>query len=168
MHKLLLQSLAILLSVVGAAGGALSEVTASEPAPDFALRSLNGPNLRSSEFRSEVVVLNFWASWCARCPDLLPVLETLHRTYAADGVNVLAVAIDGDVALARRTAVELGISYPLLLDESGVASRAYDPGKLPFTVVIGRNGQIEHVEKGFGRDSAARIAEAIDAAVAGQ
>ena len=71
-------------------------------APDFVLKSLDGENLRLSEYRGQIVVMNFWASWCGRCRDQLPSLENLHERYGDSGMQILSVNLDGDIEKARQ------------------------------------------------------------------
>lgn len=166
MHKLLLKSLIGIICLTAAAGLALSAVDSGEAAPDFALPSVSGKNLRLSEYRSEVVIISFWSSWCGRCRDALPALQSLRSQYADDDLHVLAIAIEGDADLAKRTAAELGVQFPMLLDQQGQVSRAYDLGKLPYTVVIDREGRVVTVDKGFRKDSWERVSAEVAALLA--
>jgi peroxiredoxin len=111
-------------------------------APDFALKSTTGDNFRLSEYRSEVVAIVFWASWCGACREQLPALERLQQALAADGLRVLSVNFDDKPAAAREAAQAAGVSFPVLMDPAGEAGRLYDVGKLPQVVVVDRNGRL--------------------------
>jgi peroxiredoxin len=129
-----------------------------EAAPDFALPSLHDGNLRLSEYRSEVVVLAFWASWCARCNQAMPLYKSLYSQYQASGLQVLTVAIDGEPDIAKQLVEDFGLEFPILLDRDHQVSRMYELGKMPMTVVIDREGRVVFIDSGFRGDSVKRIA----------
>ena len=129
-----------------------------EPAPDFVLPSLTDGNLRLSEYRSEVVVLTFWASWCARCNQAMPLYKSLYRQYQASGLQVLAVAIEGKSDIAMQLGKDFSIDFPILVDMNHQVSRMYELGKMPMTVVINREGEVVFIDSGFRGDSVKHIA----------
>ena len=90
-----------------------------ESAPDFALKVLGreGQTITLSDLRGQVVLLDFWASWCQPCMDGLPDTEALHRAYKARGLKVIGINIEGDAAKAGQAARELGLSFPILMSE---------------------------------------------------
>ena len=120
-------------------------------APDFALKSTTGPNLRLSEYRGEVVLLTFWASWCGECRTQLKEFEALHQSYGESGLAVLAVNLDPQMAQARDTAQSLGLTYPVLHDVGGVVGEMYEVDDMPLVVFIDREGQVREVVEGFSR-----------------
>ena len=75
---------------------AAAALQVDEMAPDFVLRSLDDGNLRLSEFRSEVVVLNFWSVWCSNCRDAASALEEFYQQYESAGLQVLSVGVTGN------------------------------------------------------------------------
>ncbi len=102
--KLLARALAmlfVLALLAQLAHVALARDLGHVAAPDFALKSTAGRNIRLSEYRSEVVALAFWASWCGDCRDQLPALERLQQALAADGLQVLTVSFDDQTEQAR-------------------------------------------------------------------
>ena len=117
------------------------------PAPDFALPSAGGSNLRLSEYRSDVVVLNFWADWCGKCSDAVAALDVLHDRHAAEGLRVFTVDVDGN----RHSDLvsDTGVGYPVLFDIDSRVSKTYDLNRLPVTVLIDREGTVRFVQKGF-------------------
>jgi len=139
------------LGVLIAAGIAVSMATAAPPAtaPDFTLERLDGPNLRLGEQRGQVVMLNFWASWCAPCKQEMPHLNRLHDKYRDTGFVLLGINVDDDPAKAAADAARLGIRFPVLLDQAKVVSKLYRLGAMPTTVVIDRDGRVRHVHEGY-------------------
>jgi peroxiredoxin len=128
---------------------AMAAVTPQAPAPDFTLHSLGGPNLRLQEQRGRVVMLNFWATWCAPCRQEMPQLSKLYDKYRASGFVMLGVNIDDDVARATDVATKLDLKFPVLLDTDKIVSRLYDLGSMPTTVLIDRDGRVRYLHHGY-------------------
>jgi len=119
------------------------------PAPDFTLKTLDGPALRLAEQRGQVVLVNFWASWCAPCKVEMPHLNRLADKYRDIGVVLLAVNVDDDPKKAAAEARKLGINFPVLLDTAKTASKAYQLQAMPTTVLVDRDGKLRHVHQGY-------------------
>lgn len=115
---------------------------AGATAPDFVLKDLDGRNLRLSEYRGEVVVLAFWASWCGTCRDNLAGLNTLPVAGGDSAPVVLGVNLDGDAARAAPFARALGLRFPTLIDQKQSVGRLYDVGQLPLTLLVDREGVV--------------------------
>jgi thiol-disulfide isomerase/thioredoxin len=118
-------------------------------APDFALRSMQGPSMRLSEHLGEVVVINFWATWCGPCRQEMPLLDELYGKYKQAGLVMLSVNIDESVEPAIEMAQTLKVSYPVLFDTRKEVSRAYDVGAMPVTVLVDRAGVARYVSEGY-------------------
>lgn len=112
-----------------------------------------GPTLQS--LRGQVVVLEFWATWCGACRALLPTLNGWHERFAAGGGRVVSVTMD-PAAKAARDAAVLGLRYPVLADPEGETTQAYQAFALPTLFVIDRAGVVRDVSVGY---DPARIAE---------
>ncbi len=122
-----------------------------DPAPDFALKSLDGPNLRLSEFRGRVVLLGFWASWCGDCRAQMRRLGGLAERYAGAGFDLLAVNLDTDTGQARDAVDALDLGFPVLHDVGGTVSAAYDVSSMPYVLVIDRDGVVRAEFDGYRR-----------------
>jgi peroxiredoxin len=133
---------------------AVTAVTAALPAagqaaPDFTLKSASGQNLRLRELRGEVVLINFWASWCGPCRQEMPLLNKIHEQYRKAGFTLLGVNIDDDPAAARDMARKLGVAFPVLLDTDKRVSKLYDVDTMPATLLVDRNGKVRYVHRGY-------------------
>jgi cytochrome c biogenesis protein CcmG/thiol:disulfide interchange protein DsbE len=118
-------------------------------APELTLPRLGAPGRASLEdYRGKVVVLNFWASWCAPCRDEAPVLERWHKRIEGQGGTVLGVdALDADDD-AREFVKRFGITYPNVRDVSGENLRPFGIAAYPETFVIDRRGRIAALVRG--------------------
>jgi len=120
-----------------------------QPAPDFALRSMKGPSMRLSEHLGEVVIINFWATWCGPCRQEMPLLDELYGKYQRAGLVMLSVNIDENAGPAIEMAQTLEISYPVLFDTRKEVSRAYDVSAMPVTLLVDRAGVVRYVSEGY-------------------
>jgi len=136
---------AILLTTADAAAPQLD----GQEAPDFVLRTLDQTNLRLSEFRGQVVLINFWASWCGACRQAMPAFNEIHDKYRRAGLVMLSVSLDDEVQRATQMAKSLNIQYPVLLDERKEVSRLYQVETMPLTVLIDREGKVRFVQVGY-------------------
>jgi peroxiredoxin len=152
MHNLRTLSLGVI------AAFALSVSFAAPPAglvgktaPDFALKGLDGKNMRLSEFRGQVVLVNFWARWAGPSRQEMPALEQINNTYQRAGLVILGVSIDEDLKRAREFADSMHVSYPMLFDTSDATGTHYAIEKLPVTFLIDRGGVVRFFNVGFKR-----------------
>ncbi len=134
--------------VAAAVAGALAFPLASNAtvtgsvAPDFVLKATDGRNLRLSEYRGDVVLLAFWASWCGACRATLADLNSLSVGEGAATPVVIGINLDGDAARASSLASTLGLKFPTLVDVGASVGRLYDIDKLPLTVLVDRDGVV--------------------------
>ena len=119
-------------------------------APDFELETADGGTVRLSELRGRPVVLNVWTSWCPPCREEMPALERVHQAYQGQGVVVLGLnSTFQDVREnAQAFAAERGLTFPIVFDEDGQATRLYQVRALPTTFFIDANGIIQEVVAG--------------------
>lgn len=147
------------LWVLAPATGSAAAALVGHPAPDFTLRSLTGENLRLSEHLGEVVVINFWASWCGPCRQEMPQLDQLYSKYRLAGLALLSINIDESAERAAEMAQALQVSYPVLLDERKEVSRSYQVGAMPLTVLVDREGVVRYVAESYKPGYEKRYAE---------
>jgi peroxiredoxin len=135
--------------LVLSAFAATAAVAPQMQAPDFTLRSAEGRNVRLAEQRGQVVLVNFWASWCGPCKVEMPHLNRLHEKYRASGFTTLAINIDDDPRHGAATALRWGVRVPVLLDADKTVTRMYDLGAMPSTVLIDRDGKVRFLHRGY-------------------
>ena len=137
----------LLAMVVGTANAAVN--LKGTEAPDFALKSTSGENLRLSEYRGDVVMINFWATWCGPCRQEMPLLDELYTRYKRVGFRLLGVNIDDDSRRAVSMVETLGVNFPVLFDERKEVSKLYRVEAMPVTVLVDRQGKIRFVHYGY-------------------
>jgi len=142
-------SIFAVLVCVFATGSLASAGLEGQPAPDFALKSSTGANMRLSEYRGDVVMINFWATWCGPCRQEMPLLDELYTRYQRVGFNLLGVNIDDDSRRAMKMIEELGVSFPVLFDARKEVSELYEVEAMPVTVLVDREGRVRHVHHGY-------------------
>jgi peroxiredoxin len=139
---------ALMFSVFAASSLASSGLE-GQTAPDFALKSSTGENLRLSEYRGDVVMINFWATWCGPCRQEMPLLDELYSRYNRVGFNLLGVNIDDDSRRAMQMVEELGVNFPVLFDARKEVSKLYEVEAMPVTVIVDRQGTVRFVHHGY-------------------
>ena len=141
---------ALLLAVYGCAGDFEEEVEATEtasgeptPAPDFTLTSADGKQVSLSDYKDQVVLLNFWATWCVPCKIEMPWFVEFQREYKDKGFTVLAVSLDEEGwEVVRPFLEEMKPNFPVLLGDDETAERFGGVVALPTTVIVSRQGEI--------------------------
>ena len=121
---------------------------AGRPAPDFTLQTVAGETVTLSDLRGQVVVLNFWATWCPPCRAEMPALQEVYDARRADGLMVLAIDQNEPADLVASFRDEFKLTFPLLLDPGYAVSDRYRIGVLPTTFFIDRGGVIRDVVLG--------------------
>lgn len=137
----------------GASGASAQAQTKQVAPPDFELTTVDGKSERLSEhLGKEVVLLDFWATFCEPCLAGMPHLDALYRAHRAEGFVVLGISIDGpdSVAQVKTTVSKLGISFPILLDQETRVVALYNPKtSAPYSVLIGRDGRVIARQEGY-------------------
>jgi len=123
--------------------------SAGSAAPDFTLKSNGGKNLKLSEFRGQVVMINFWATWCGPCRQEMPLLNRIQEKYRKAGFMLLGVNIDDRPEAAQAMARNLGVHFPILFDTEKRVSRLYDVNAMPSTLLIDRDGKLRYFHLGY-------------------
>jgi cytochrome c biogenesis protein CcmG/thiol:disulfide interchange protein DsbE len=133
----------------GQDAGQSSRLSVGQPAPPLSLPRLEGGGQASlADFRGQVVVLNFWASWCEPCRDESPLLQRWHERLRRSGGTVVGVDVLDVSSDARAFAARYGLRYPLLRDRDGESLRQFEVAGQPWTFVLDRSGRIAAVRRG--------------------
>ena len=123
------------------------------PAPDFSLEDLDGRTVRLSEIEAEVIVVNLWATNCPPCRKEIPGFIRVYEELKDEGVMVLGVALDeGGKSAVAPFARDYSISYPVLIDPTRIAPRAFKLGRsfgIPITYLIDRRSRIRVKAQGY-------------------
>jgi thiol-disulfide isomerase/thioredoxin len=111
---------------------------------DFTVRDIAGKDVRLSQYKGKVVLLNFWATWCVPCKREIPALNALHRDYQERGFVVLGVSVDSEVRAIKPFARQMKMSYPVLIGAGREdLSEAFGPFfGFPTSVLVARDGKV--------------------------
>jgi len=134
---------ALLLALPVLAGGASAE------APDFSLPSRSGKTLSLDQFKGQVVMINFWASWCGPCRHEMPLLDDIYRHYGKMGFTLLGVNVEPDRGSALAWLKQTPVSFPILFDAQNKVSKLYGVDVMPTTVFIDRKGNLRMVHVSY-------------------
>lgn len=125
---------------------------------DFSIASLSGGNIALSDFAGEVVIMNFWATWCPPCRAEMPGLNRFYEAHRDEGLVLLAINEEEGVETVRPFIQANDFSFPVLLDLQGRVAQQYSTRSFPTTFIIDREGAIQHVQTGeISEDELARI-----------
>ena len=135
---------ALLVSAMG-----MAATTQAATAPDFTLKARDGNNLRLAEQRGDIMLINFWASWCGPCIQEMPQLDKLAQKYQPLGVQVWGVNVENDPSAANAYLNKVNVEFPILFDLDNSVSKAYRVEAMPTTVILDKNGTVRSVHRGY-------------------
>lgn len=134
-------ALAIAMPVLGGTTGG--------PAPPFNLASRDGKEVSLTQYHGQVVMINFWASWCGPCRQEMPLLESIYKKYNKLGFTLLGVNVEPDSKAAEEWLKATPVSFPILFDKDSKVSKLYDVAGMPSTVIIDRAGKVRVLHRGY-------------------
>ncbi len=111
-------------------------------APEFQLPNVAGGEGALSDYRGQVILLNFWATWCKPCKDEMPSMERLYKLLKPEGFELLAVSVDEDAEPVVAFRDRFKLTFPIFLDAENEVSNRYQTFRFPETLLIDRNGKI--------------------------
>jgi peroxiredoxin len=141
-----------LAAIIAAAALALPALAADptgSPAPAFTLGSSAGSNVSLAQYKGQVVMLNFWASWCGPCRQEMPLLESIYKKYNRMGFTLIGVNVEPDSNAANQWLKQTPVSFPILYDKDSKVSKMYDVAGMPSTVIIDRTGKVRVLHRGY-------------------
>ncbi|HEU4592593.1 MAG TPA: TlpA disulfide reductase family protein [Steroidobacteraceae bacterium] len=123
----------------------------SGPAPGFQLSGRGGKTIDLAQFKGQVVMINFWATWCGPCRQEMPLLEDIYKKYKPMGFTMLAVNVEPDSRAAEAWLGKLSkpVSFPVAFDVDSKVSKAYNVAGMPSTVFVDRKGNVRVMHKGY-------------------
>ena len=119
------------------------------PAPGFQLASMAGKAVSLDQYKGQVVMINFWASWCGPCREEMPILEKLHAKYKPMGFTMIGVNVEPDSAEAAKWLKATPVTFPILFDTKSEVSKLYSVQSMPSTVIIDRKGNLRWLHRGY-------------------
>lgn len=118
-------------------------------APGFTLPSRSGDTVSLDKLKGQVVMLNFWASWCGPCRQEMPLLDQMHKRYSSLGFTLLGVNVEANTSDAERWLTETPVSFPVVFDKDSKVSKLYEVSAMPSTVFIDRKGNVRYLHRGY-------------------
>ena len=129
--------------------GAAHAADAGGPAPAFTLSALTGETAALSQYKGQVVMVNFWATWCGPCQQEMPLLDQMYKKYKVAGFTLLGVSVDKDAAPVKDLMARRPVSFPVLQDPANQVRKAYHVDEMPSAVIIDRKGEIRYIHRGY-------------------
>lgn len=129
--------------------------------PEINLTALDGKKVSLAALRGKVVIVDFWASWCAPCKEEMPVLESLYKRFGDKGLVVLGVSVDNDRKNAKSFIDGLKVSFPVVHDADKAIAGKFKPPRMPTSYVIDKAGKVRFVHAGFRKDDAKELEEQV-------
>lgn len=126
-----------------------SAIAPGATAPAFQLPGSGGKAVGLSDLKGQVVLINFWASWCGPCRQEMPLLEQLYRKYQAAGFTMLGVNVEPKSDDAANFLKSTPVSFPILFDRDSKVSKLYEVSGMPSTVIVDRKGNVRYVHHGY-------------------
>jgi thiol-disulfide isomerase/thioredoxin len=137
------------LAVATIAAAPSLAVAPAKPAPQFKLASMAGKPVSLDQYKGQVVMINFWASWCGPCRQEMPILEKLHGKYKPMGFSMIGVNVEPDSNLATNWLKTTPVTFPILFDTKSEVSKLYAVAGMPSTVIIDRKGNLRWLHRGY-------------------
>ena len=138
------------LALVALCASAAFATSSSGPAPAFQLTGRNGKAIDLSQFKGQVVMINFWATWCAPCRQEMPLLEDIYKKYKPMGFTLVGVNVEPDAKGAEAwLSKQKPVSFPIVFDTDSKVSKMYKVAVMPSTVFVDRKGNIRVMHKGY-------------------
>ena len=129
--------------------GAAFAADAGGPAPAFTLATLTGQSGTLSQYKGQVVMVNFWATWCGPCQQEMPLLDQMYKKYKPAGFTLIGVNVDKEANPVKDLLARKPVSFPVMLDPANQVSKAYHVDEMPSSVIIDRKGEIRYIHRGY-------------------
>lgn len=125
-------------------------VDLGEPVPEFSAKTIDGQaTVSNADFDGEVVLLDFWASWCGPCLQSLPTFTALQQDYGDYGFRVVAINVDENIQDAKNFLHKLSVNYTVLADSTGNTPTSFNLKTMPSSFLIDRDGTVRYIHQGY-------------------
>jgi len=118
-------------------------------APNFSLPSRSGDTVSLDQLKGQVVMINFWASWCGPCRQEMPLLDQMYKRYSPLGFTLLGINVEANTQDAEKMLASVPVSFPVLFDKENKVSKLYNVNAMPSTVFIDRKGTVRYLHRGY-------------------
>jgi peroxiredoxin len=139
----------------------VARAAAPAPAPDFTLPARDGGNVRLSDLRGQVVMINFWATWCGPCRQEMPLLQQIQAKYEPLGFTLVGINVEPDSAAAMTWLKQVSVSFPILFDQKNVVAEQFGVQGMPSSVFVDRAGNVRYVHRGYQPGDEAKYADMV-------
>jgi peroxiredoxin len=136
-------------------------LAAGTTAPDFSLPARDGSTVHLSELKGQVVMINFWATWCGPCRQEMPLLTQLQSKYEPLGFTLLAVNVEPDSAAAQDWLKGMAVDFPILFDRKNAVAESFGVQGMPSSVFLDRAGNVRYVHRGYQPGDESKYADMI-------
>jgi peroxiredoxin len=162
------RSLAVRCAMVGMLallGGALvasaEALDTGAKAPEFSLKDQSGKTVDSASLAGKVVILDFWATWCAPCREEMPELQKFYKKYNAKGLEIVGISVDKAPDGIKEFVGKLKVTFPVVHDDAHKVADKYSPPRMPSSYIIDRKGVVRYVHGGYRAGDAAAFEKEI-------
>jgi cytochrome c biogenesis protein CcmG, thiol:disulfide interchange protein DsbE len=157
-HRHLIRLFAALALMTGSFWASPSSaLDAGTKLPEIGLTDLSGKSVTAASLAGKVVIVDFWATWCAPCREELPMLDKLYQKYRAQGLVVVGVSVDKDADNIRKFLGKLPLSFPITHDAEHQVSGRYQPPRMPSSYIVDKKGIVRFVHGGYRAQDAAEF-----------
>jgi peroxiredoxin len=135
--------------------------SAQAAAPAFTLPTRDGGNLSLEELKGQVVMINFWATWCGPCRQEMPLLEQIQARYEPLRFTLVGINVEPDSAAARQWLEKVPVTFPILFDRKNEVAESFGVEGMPSSVFIDRAGNVRYVHRGYRPGDEAKYADMV-------
>mgnify|MGYP001237526485 CR=1 FL=1 len=132
----------LVIALLSFSGGAAAAMKPGDTLPQFARTDLEGRPVRTTELRGQLLLLNFWATWCAPCREEIPVFSRWQKTYGGRGLRVVGISMDDDASSVRGFLKQVPAAYPIVLGDAKFAAHLGGVLGLPLSYLVDAQGRV--------------------------